>query len=200
MASSKTEIANMALFHLGVGSTIQDLETENSQEARACRLFYDQARKEILRLSPFPFATKRIELSLITDFEDDDHPTTEWNYQYQYPSNCLFFRRILSGQAIDNSSTKIDYKIEYGTSGAIIFTNQAEAECEYTYDVEEVARFQPDFAQALAFRLAAYIAPTVCGGDPFKMSDRALKFYNLSHSIAASTAFNEEYNLSLIHI
>ena len=47
MASS-TEIANLALSHLGNGTEIADLETERSSEASACRRFYDVALAQVL--------------------------------------------------------------------------------------------------------------------------------------------------------
>jgi len=54
--SSKTEISNMALSHLGVGYEIQNIETEQSQEATACRRYYDIALQTTLTDYPWPFA------------------------------------------------------------------------------------------------------------------------------------------------
>ena len=79
MASSKTEIANLAISHLGIGKTIANLELEKSQEAIACRRFYDTVRDSSLRDFPWPFAGKIQALALVSN---------EWLYAYQYPSDC----------------------------------------------------------------------------------------------------------------
>lgn len=194
MASNKTEIANLALSHLGVGTDIDSLDTDDSAEAKACRRFYETSKDEILRLAPWPFATKFATLSLITDFNDDDHETDEWDYVYQYPSDCVFLRRILSGNRKDTNTSDVEFKIVHNEVGSRIYTDMEEAEVEYTVRATNVEKWPADFAMALSFRLAAYIAPRVTGGDPYKMSDRVLKFYTLSHSIAAANAFNEEHN------
>lgn len=194
MAASKTEIANMALSHLGVGTDITDLDNEPSAEALACRRFYDNTLDEVLRIAPWPFASAFADLGLITSFEDDDHPTDEWDYAYQVPSDCLFIRRIVSGSRVDTNSSLVEFKLVNAASGTVIYTDQDSACVEYTRRLTEVNRYPSDFVTALSFRLAAYIAPRVTGGDPFKMSERALQFYSLATSIAEATAFNEERN------
>src|SRR5665648_440114 len=94
--SSATEICNMALGHLASGKEIANLETERSAEAIACRRFFDSARDAVLRDFSWPFATKIKALSLI-----EEDPNSEWAYSYRYPTDCLNFRRILSGTRTD---------------------------------------------------------------------------------------------------
>lgn len=194
MAENQTDIANMALSHLGVGTTIENLETDRSAEAKSVRTFYDSARKELLRLTPWPFATKYATLSLITSSEDDDHETDDWGFVYQYPSDCVFMRRIATGFMVDTRDSLIDYELVHNNTGIRIYTDQEDARIEYTKDVETVQLFPPDFVQALSLRIAAYIAPRITGQDSGRMGDRALKFYQLSYSIAAATALNEVQN------
>lgn len=191
MASSDTEIANLALSHLGVGADIADL-TEKSAEAKACNRFFNTCRDELLRISPWPFATKFFTLSLLTSSADASHPTDEWNYVYQVPADCVFVRRILSGIRRDTNSSRVEFKIVYADSGLLIYCDEASAEIEYTARVTAIEKYPPDFVMAMSFRLAAYIAPRVTAGDPFKMTERALHFFQLSTSIAAANAFNEE--------
>ena len=45
---------------------------------------------------------------------------------------------------------------------------------------------------ALSLRLAAYIAPRVTGGDPFKLGMRALELYAVEMSKAKKNASNEQ--------
>jgi len=186
MASS-TEICNLALSHIGVGKEIANLETEKSEEAAACRRFYDTARDEVLRDFTWPFATVMATLGLI-----EEDPNDEWSYSYRYPSDCLMFRRILSGQRTDTRDTRVPYKIAQDSSGTLIFTDQENAECEYTIREDDPLRYPPDFVLAFSFLLASYIAPRLTGGDPFKLGQRALQLYALQISKAQANAKNEE--------
>lgn len=45
---------------------------------------------------------------------------------------------------------------------------------------------------AFSFRLAAYIAPRLTSGDPFKMSERAMQLYIIELTNAQATALNEQ--------
>ena len=189
MASSttKTIICNMAVSHLGNGQEIQDLDTDRSQEAQACRRFYDQARQATLRDFPWPFAKKTVALSLITS-----DPSPDWFYSYQYPSDCLEFHKILSCISNDTRQSRVPYNIVYGANGNEIYTNRQNAYGEYTVDVTNESRFSPDFVMALSFRIASYIAPRLTKGDPYKLGDKAAQRYLLEISRAAATAVNEE--------
>src|SRR5688572_11149621 len=110
--ASETEIANLALSHLGVGKEIANLETERSQEAVACRRFYDTARDATLRDFSWPFATKIAVLGLI-----EADPNDEWDYSYRYPSDCLQLRRILSGVRNDTRDSRVPFKLAHDDSG-----------------------------------------------------------------------------------
>lgn len=185
--ATPAEICNLALSHIGVGKEIASLDTEKSEEAQACRRFYDQARLATLRDFEWPFATKFTTLGLVTN-----NPTAEWAFSYQYPSDCLHFRRILSGVRNDTRQSRVPFRLTYGASGQEIYTDKDLAQAEYTVDVSDSSRFPADFALALSFRLAAYIAPRLTGGDPFKLGDRSMQLYSLEISRAKATAVNEE--------
>ena len=94
--SSKTEIANMAISHLGIGKEIANLGIEKSEEAKACRRFYETAKTGVLVDLDWSFATKFVVLNLITAA-----PSLEWAYSYKYPVDCINMRRILSGTRRD---------------------------------------------------------------------------------------------------
>lgn len=185
--ATDVEICNLALSHLGSGKQIGDLETERSAEANACRQFFDTARDKALRDFEWPFATKFVDLSLI-----EEDPTTEWAYSYQYPSDCLFFRRILSGLRNDTTDSEVKFKIvSHGTSQAI-YTDQSEAEAEYTRSALDNENFPSDFANMCALLLAFYIAPRIAAADPFKRGDRCYQLYMIERSESETNAANEE--------
>lgn len=186
MASSSTEICNLALSHLGNGKTISNIDTERSAEALACRAFYETARDVTLRDANWPFATAFRALGLI-----ETDPTTEWTYSYRYPTDCLKLRRFLSGIRNDNRQSRTPYRIARDDAGRIILTDLVDANVEYTFKETSVIRFPSDFVMALSFRLAAYIAPRVTGGDAFKMGERALRLYTFELGKADSSAASE---------
>ncbi len=128
--STKTEICNQAIAHLGVGRAIVDLDTDDSAEAEVMRRFFDQTRKQVLRDHDWPFAT-----AFITLTETDTNPTTEWAYAYSLPGDCIKFRRILSGQRSDTYDTKVPYRVVRGPTGAEIYSDQSDAVAEITIDM-----------------------------------------------------------------
>lgn len=190
MPSSKTEIANLALTHLGVGYEIADLDTEVSKEASAIRAVYQTSLHQMLREFPWPFATVIAELSQVS--LADTPPNDEWNYSYRYPPDCLEARRIFTGNRVETNETRVPYRITRDGSGLLILTDQADACLEYTSTYDEVVRFPPDFSMALSFLVAMYAAPRLTAGDPFKLSDRSAKMYEFHMNNAKANAANEE--------
>lgn len=185
--ASDTEIANLAISHLGIGKRISDIETERSQEALACKVFFETSRKQLLRDFKWPFASKIVTLGLV-----EEDPNDEWAFSYRYPSDCLNFRRILSGIRMDNRQTRIPYKITQDTAGLLILSDLEEAQAEYTVNADDPSRYPPDFVMAFSFLLAFYIAPQIASGSNVSLGDRALKLYQYQISRAQASALNEE--------
>lgn len=185
--ATNSEICNLALSHLGVGTTISDLETERSEEAIACRIFFETARDATLRDFAWPFATKFSALALV-----EEDPTSEWDYSYRYPSDCLMIRRIISGTRNDTRQSQETYKIGQDDTGLLIYTDKEDAEIEYTCSASTSHRYPPDFLLAFSFRLAVYIAPRLTGGDPFKLGERCMQQYLMEMTVAKSSVINEE--------
>lgn len=185
--SSTTEIANMAISHLGIGKQISDLDTENSQEAKACRTYYELARKITLADVHWNFAARFVTLNLI-----EQTPTDEWDYSYRYPSDCIYIRRIKSGIRDDNQDSRIPYKIISDDIGKIIYTDQPDAVIEYTYNCTTTSLFTDNFSLALSFRLAELIAARLTAGDPFKLKQEMITLYNLEINKAVKRNNNEE--------
>jgi hypothetical protein len=186
MATS-TEICNLALGHLAVGKEISNLETDQTPQAIACRRFYETALKKTLRSFAWPFATVYEPLALV-----EENPTEEWDYSYRYPTNCLFLRRVLSGTRNDTRQSRIPYKVGKDSQGRLIYTDKDEAEIEYTQYTEDNTLYPDDFVLALSFCIAMYVAPSVTGGDPFKLGERAEQMFRVAISEAMGTSFGEE--------
>ncbi|MCB1712603.1 MAG: hypothetical protein KDH96_09080 [Candidatus Riesia sp.] len=185
--SSKTEISNIALSHLGIGKEISNLDTERSDEANACRRFYTICKETVLRDHDWPFAKKNILLSLI-----EENPTSEWAYSYTYPPDCLMIRKILSGIRTDTRQSRVEFQIAYGDSSAIVLCDLDEAEAQYTVNVSDSNRFPSDFVMCMSHKLAAMIAPRLTAGDPFKLGIKNEQMYQMYLKISAANAYNEE--------
>jgi len=183
--STKTQICNLALSHLGVAKEISNLE-ERSGEAQACSRFYDISREIVLNDMDWNFATGFLSLNLI-----EENPVTEWAYSYRYPVKCLNSRRILSGIRNDSAKTRVPYMISNDTAGRVIYTDTKDGVLEYTQNLEDSSLFTPEFVMALSFRLAAYISPRLTAGDPYKIKNDMIAQYHIEILNAKKQNFNE---------
>jgi hypothetical protein len=187
MSYSPTVIANLALGHLGVEKEIANIETENSQEARAMRRFYQIALDEILEEFPWPFAKKTEALALV-----EEDPTTEWAYAYRYPSDCVKLRRIQSGGRQDSLQSAIEFVVAQDTQGRLIYTDEPEAVMEYTCRGTAEVHYPPGFVSAFSALMAFYTCVKLTGGDPFKIRDSVYAMYRTLLGKAQANALNEQ--------
>lgn len=104
--SSDTQVANLALAKIGTRSTIASL-TEDSNEARAINLIYENTRDQVLGMAFWNFARKTANLSVLKTAPgavgststggptwSPDWPPPGWLYEYAYPSDCIQMRFI----------------------------------------------------------------------------------------------------------
>jgi hypothetical protein len=150
MASSATDICNIALGHLGE-ARITSLE-EDTTSARACALHYDQVRDQVLRSHRWNFAQTRATLTVLAD-----EPAFGWDYQFQLPADCLRVLEVNDSEAGDWISDT--FLIE----GRKILTNADEVNIVYVQRVTNVAAFDALFVDALAIKLAQVLSETIRG-------------------------------------
>lgn len=170
--ASKVEICNQALAWLGAGIEIQDVEAENTQEARACRTFYDTALDKTLSDAPWQFARTFQDLGLV-----EANPTEEWAYSYRVPVDSVYVRRIRSGTRRDTESTVIPFAIGQDDDGALLYTDADTCPVEYTRRVTDPNKWPATFRLALAALLARYIAPRIATGDATGVVQRVDRIY-----------------------
>ena len=183
MASSEVEICNIALNHLGADSTIASL-TEQSTEARQCNILYAPSRDYILRKHPWGFAEKVVALSSLGS------PPPDWSYRYQYPSDCIKIREVLTGDR--NVSDPVPYKVAAGDdlNSRVILSDKDEAYLRYTARVTNAAVFDASFVQMLAWYMAVQLAMPLTGKKSIR--DDALVGYQLISGDAEATDSNEK--------
>jgi hypothetical protein len=156
--ASDVDICNLALLHLGTRSSISSL-TEGSAEANACALVYPVTRDLLLTQHKWGFATRRTALA------DLGSPPDEWAYRYAYPTDCLLARAIhqpigTGGFVPFTVSGDLD---PAGNPLRVVLTDQARAELIYTARISSAAMFDPGFASALSWLVAAELAVTLTG-------------------------------------
>lgn len=186
---NKADVMNLAIGHLGVGKYIGN-ENEISSEAKACNRWWNLGYRRTLRAWDWTFAKRFVELGLV-----QNNPTLEWAFSYRYPSGCAFFRRILSGLARDNSSSKIPYQIASDDQGKLILTNQPLARGQYTADVPLINLWDDDFTMAFSAYLAFLIAPQLTSNDQGAIN-RMAALANQYLQDACANSSNEEMDFN----
>jgi len=167
--ASEVQICNLALSHVG-GYRIQSL-SESTKEARECNLLYPYARDAALADHDWGFARKRLTLALLSV------TYTGWDYAYQYPIDCLRFRKILDVTGAYTGTTYVSEDESYKQVGKVkfeiasnsdlnskvILTDKKDAEGVYTAKVTDTNMFDLLFVDALSWRLAADLSQPLKG-------------------------------------
>jgi hypothetical protein len=143
MASSETEICNLALTRIG-HRQITSL-SENEKAANLCTLHYPRTRDALLRAHPWNFAIRYAELSQLTTT-----PAFEFQYAYQLPVACL--------KVIRTRSEQLGYDYPYRVVGREVWANTETMAIEYVARIEDVSQYDELFVDLLAQRLAAELA------------------------------------------
>lgn len=186
--ASKTQICNVTLSRIGVTKLIVNIETDRSKEGIALRLVFDDEVQYVLRDFPWPFATSYKQLNLVAGSQASP-VSNDWIFAYRYPSDCLFARRLvtINGRADVNPPP---FRVGRDTQGKLIYTNEADAELEYTVSVTETAEFDAMFRSALSWRLGKSIAPS---SSRIKgIVDTCEEQYQIELSSAQRAALNEQ--------
>ena len=177
----------MALGHLGAHAMIQDHDTDESAEAKACRIYFEIAKKKVLEDFDWPFARQYADLALVSE-----NPNADYTRSYRYPSGCLAIRGIVTGTVHTPSDARPTYQIGSDATGRLIFCNESPATIKYTKEITDLNIFSMSFVMAQSYLLASMIAPRITGGDAFNRQEKAMNMYFLQIAKAQSNAANEE--------
>ena len=193
--SSVIDICNMAIFRIGNGTRIDDLE-ENSQPARICKQFYDSSRDFVLRADcDWGFATAFAQLAEVAD-----NPNPDFQYAYAVPNDCMRVRRIVNPgwqqgaipagfECYMPELPRIPFRVVNGSSQRLISTSVSPATLEYTLKVTSPELFDPIFVSALAWYLAGEIAGPLA--KDAGIASACYAQYKATVLEAAATALNE---------
>lgn len=189
------KVGNLALHHIGVSQTIVSLG-ERSREAMTISLQFDHHLRSCLREFSWPFATKYLELtSPIGTVAVPVNP--DWIFAYAWPSDCIKVRRFVdAGTRRKFNRNPLTFRIGREGSARVIYTDVGAAVDPPVACIEYTAIFDcPEtesdelFIGALAWRVAASIAPALAQDD--KMADKAWAMYLHTIALAESASANE---------
>ena len=184
--ASKVEICNMALSSLGSKQTIQDIEGDQSVEARTCRLHYDQALLTTLYASDWSFATRDNTSAKITSYAPAD-----WNYVYAWPAKAV---RILG--IVDPLGSRLLTPLKWRTimynGNRVVLTDTEAPVWRFIFENDDPTTYTPAFIDTLVAQLASRIAIPLT--RKLELRDFALKLYQQMLSAAAAHDANENFD------
>ena len=186
--ATKTDVLNIALARIGVSKRVQNIDTERSIYAETARTLIDEDIKYVLRDFPWPFATAYVDLALV-DGSTTENAVSDWRYSYRYPSDCLYARRIVVATVGRNNPAPPPFRIGRDSQGKLIYTNEPEAELEYTYAITEVSEFDAIAVSQLAWKLGAGISPSLSRVKG--IAEVCMAMYEVDKAKAQSRSLNE---------
>ena len=142
--TSAEDICNLALLELG-HSPITTIG-EAGKAGELTEIFYGPTRDALLRAHPWNFAIKRVALAAAP-------VTIPFEYDYAFPLPSDFLRLVRTSIEADGF-TDGDWRIEHGTSGSWLVSNDDTVSIEYVARIEDVSRYDPLFVDCLAKMLA----------------------------------------------
>jgi len=150
--ASQVAICNLALSKFG-DIAIQAI-TDETKEARACRVLWDLVRDGLIESYPWRFALKRVALGAALAAA----PEFGFDYKYTLPAGCL---RVW--ELYDSDS---DWTIE----GNEFYTSDEEPQIRYIAQITDSTQFNPSFVKCFATNLAAELCPKLTDNPKLRLA------------------------------
>ncbi len=149
VATTETEVANMALSRIGVGA-ISDLDSPGTDKAAlAIRRIYADTRDEVCRSFPWASITGRTALSTSTA------TASVFDWQHTLATPVLFVLEVVDTSGTEN----INYRIE----GSTLYTNSAAGYIRRISQTATVLTWDALLLEAIVLRLASKLAVPLAG-------------------------------------
>lgn len=149
MAISKTDICNQALQKIG-SPHVMSIDDEEDKGARKVKYAFEQSLREVIAAGEWNCLKKRDTLGrLLTN------PLFGWAYNYQLPSD--FISMVTLNGVYCYRTEHDDWEIE----GDKLLTDAEIAEVEYIHYNENATIWDPLFAKAVIYNLAAACATSI---------------------------------------
>ena len=177
---SETDIVNMALLGIGAEPKISRLG-EDSVNARLANAFYQPVVDAVLRSHIWNCAIER-PASSVSPLSTG--PDTDYDYQYNLPSNpyCL---RLLQVGTLDDQPTK--WKVE----GRKFLYNSDSAKIVYIKRITDTNEFDALLVEAIVNRLEIKFAPSLAKGNRAMVKDLLEEFEVITAPLARTVDAQE---------
>jgi len=163
-SSSKLQIFNMSLGFIGcrtIGSP-----NERTPEAIQCSLYWDRARRSVLRDHPWRWATRRFRLP---EKEVPDVYASEWRHAYGLPDGVLRVLRVHGARM--RGMRPEAFRLERGDEGSIILCDVPEALGTCIVDVEDMTAWDDIFCLCMARKLSCLVVVPLLKNSSGKVSE-----------------------------
>lgn len=154
MANQKTDIYNLALFHIGHSRRI-DSPTENSTERRNCESVYESSKRALLTMANWSFAKTVVNLTLT------GNTPKGWAYEYYYPQGCIKAIEIARDTNLQKEipfQTALRYNDSTQEETRVIWTDEANAQLLFMRNVQSPPVFTPLFDLTLSYFMGIPLA------------------------------------------
>lgn len=182
--SNPADVVNAALVRLGKPGNVGNL-FDGSDVAAAALAVYGQTRDELLCTQDWDFAERNVQMVLIktapangyfppTVWNPANNPPLPWNYEYQYPSDCLKVRTIKAAPLMipnfDPKPVLFDEANDtaFNPPQKVILCNVANAILVYTGRVTDPTTWRPGFSEAMIAAMARRLAVGLGGLELLK--------------------------------
>lgn len=142
---SNIDVCNMALQILG-SRKITSFD-DQTLESRLCKQQYPLSRIFLLRVHPWNFAIKRVNLAPLSD-----KPIFGWSHQFQQPGDFILLLEVMD-MAVGG----------YVFEGNKILANTDTLNIRYVSDVTDVVLFDTEFINVLVYHLAVSLFDSLDG-------------------------------------
>lgn len=163
--AANVAVINRALLRIGA-RPIANYSTDQSSEAIAARLIFEDELQSTLRDFPWAFATKYSEPALVGG-SATTAVNLDWQYSYRMPTDCVMVRRLVTAKGRSYEPNPDKFRTAEDATGGLIFAMTDDPTIEYTArEAGTVVKSDAKFRDAFAWRLAAALAPAIAQVDP----------------------------------
>lgn len=176
---TQVEICNLALAALG-RPTI-NLLTENTAEARACRQFYNHARRACLATSTWTFARRRT-VGAASAYTLD----RQWPHAFTRPVDAIAIVRVL----LPDDPPRMGHEHrQFEVREGMVFTNlPPPVIIDYVSDLTDESRFSPLFVEYMAAHLATLLSQNLTRNPQQARELRQVALRARSEAVTADAA------------
>lgn len=165
--AANVQVVNRGLLRIGC-QTIANLATDQSRPAVAANLILEDEIRATLRDYPWKFAKRYLSTLTVVSGSATVRANTDWQYAYRLPSDYVMVRRLaLEGTGRGFEDSPAQWEVGTDATGDVLFSDEVTPNLEYTARIPCVVQKADDlFRDALAWRIAAALAPSLAQVDP----------------------------------